>query len=253
MPSACERAGAPRSPRSVGSSSARRAASTPPRAAKALAAARAELDAPRRAGPGSRRRPRAAPSTRSCAAPRWCPTRRSRPARSASGPRWRRAAARAARPRGCPPRRPGTAARPPAGRTGSPRCGPRWRSTSGGLARLLRPHGAVGEQPGDAHLHERPRPRRVERRRQLVPHAAPARGRGPTAGARSGRSGRCRRARGPGRVRMTAQPSPTLAEHRVGPGPHVVEEHLVEVVGAEHAADRPHGDARACPSGRGTS
>ena len=112
----------------------------------------------------------------------------------------------------------------------------------GELAGGLGVDGAVGEQAGHPHLHQRARPLGVERRRQVVPvrrqllaerrqqplAAGVARDADPLVGER------------------LADDGPALAdaaEHGVGPGPHVVEEHLVEVVGAEHRPDRPHGDA----------
>ena len=113
----------------------------------------------------------------------------------------------------------------------------------GELAGGLGVHGAVGEQPGDAHLHERPRPLGVQRRRQLVPVRRQLLAEGGEQPLAAGVAGDADPLVG----QRLADDRPALAdaaEHGVGAGPHVVEEHLVEVVGAEHRADRPHGDAR---------
>ena len=176
-------------------------------AAGGVDAARAAAKALAAAAPNSTRlvgqdrvhaRPRrAAPSTRSSAAPRWCPTRRWPPGRSASGPRWRRAAARV----GPASRRSSSTAWNSTSATDWSHCVTAMRAARGQhvgeLAGRLGVHRAVGEQPGHPHLHERPGPLGVERRRAGRPSAGPAPRRAPRAAARSGRSGRCRPARGP--------------------------------------------------------
>ena len=107
----------------------------------------------------------------------------------------------------------------------------------GELAGGLGVHGAVGEQPGHPHLHERPRPLGVQRRGQLVPVRGQLRAERRQQPLAAGVAGDADPLVG----ERLADDRPALAdaaEHGVGAGPHVVEEHLVEVVGAEHRADR---------------
>ena len=242
-PSAC-RTGATLSPRKARSSSASRAASTPPRSAKALRRGGAELDGL----VGQDGFTSAAPQQRlrhDHALHLDRPRRHRRGLRgTASGPRSRRGTARSVRLRG--------ARRRAAWKSSSATCWSHWvtamrgrgsASTSGGLARLLRPDGPVGEQPGDAHLDQRAGPRGVHRRGQLVPHAAPAR-------AERGQQPFAPRVAGDADPLVgegAADDGPALAdaaEHRVGPGGTRRRRTPRSGGAARASTDRPHGDAR---------